>query len=140
MPERKGSECIRAFSLLFFNTNFNRFFLFSLNISFENSCFMLAKYKQYRGFRQVAGKQMMFRPPRSKEVTFLIGFASEIPSSCSVMLATQSKKLVMNGDQQPFMACIVEPLKKEKKDLQEIPMVGDFSDVFSTEFSRSPLK
>jgi hypothetical protein len=45
----------------------------------------------------------------------------------------------MNGDQ-PFMACIVGTLKKEKKDLQEIPMVGDFSYVFSTEFSRSPLK
>jgi hypothetical protein len=41
----------------------------------------------------------------------------------------------MNADQ-PFMACIVEPPKKEKKDLQEIPMVRGFSNVFSTEFSR----
>ena len=40
----------------------------------------------------------------------------------------RSRKLVMNGDQ-PFMACIVEPPKKEKKALQEIPMVRGFSNV-----------
>lgn len=82
-----------------------------------------------------AQKQMTFKPPRSEEVN-LVG--SQVRSLPPILSAVQGKKLVMNGDQ-ASLAFIVEQ-QKEKKDLQGIPVVQDFSDVFSAEFSRLRLE
>jgi hypothetical protein len=48
-------------------------------------------------------------------------------------------KLVMDGGQ-AFLAFIVEPPQEEKKEIEDIQVVRDYADVFSTEYSGLPLE
>jgi hypothetical protein len=46
----------------------------------------------------------------------------------------QARKLIINGGQ-TYLAFIIKVVEKNEKDLQEIPIVRDFLDVFSTTYS-----
>jgi hypothetical protein len=49
----------------------------------------------------------------------------------------QARKLIVGGDQ-PFLAFIVTPTKQAKKNLEDIPVVCEHPDVFSSDYSRLP--
>jgi hypothetical protein len=49
----------------------------------------------------------------------------------------QARKLIVGGDQ-AFFAFIVTPMKQAKKNLEDIPMVCKYPDVFSSDYSRLP--
>jgi hypothetical protein len=51
------------------------------------------------------------------------------------ILAVQVRKLIIRGDQ-AFLAFIVAPTKQAKKNLEDIPVVCEYPDVFSTYYSR----
>jgi hypothetical protein len=57
-----------------------------------------------------------------------------LPSTIS---AVQARKLIIEGRQE-FLVFVVAPARQEKKDLQDIPMVHEYLDVFSTYYSRLP--
>ena len=46
----------------------------------------------------------------------------------------QARKLIIGGDQ-AFLAFVVTPTKQAKKNLEEIPIVFEYPDVFSTDYS-----
>ena len=52
------------------------------------------------------------------------------------ILAIRVRKLILGG--QAFFAFVVSPAKEEKKDLQDIPVVQDYQDVFSIDYSGLP--
>jgi hypothetical protein len=52
-------------------------------------------------------------------------------------LAVRARKLIIGG-RQAFLVFVVAPVKEEKKDLQDIPMVREYLDVFSTNYSWLP--
>jgi hypothetical protein len=49
----------------------------------------------------------------------------------------QARKLIVRADQ-VFLAFIVAPTKQAKKNLEDIPVVCEYPDVFSTDYSRLP--
>jgi hypothetical protein len=49
----------------------------------------------------------------------------------------QARKLIVGGDQ-AFLAFIVTPTKQGKKNLEDIPMVCEYLDVFSLDYSGLP--
>jgi hypothetical protein len=49
----------------------------------------------------------------------------------------QARKLFVKGDQ-AFLAFVVAPMKQAKKNLEDIPMVCKYPDVFSTDYSGLP--
>jgi hypothetical protein len=51
--------------------------------------------------------------------------------------AVHAKKLIIGGGQ-AFLVFIVAPAKEEKKDLQDIPMLQEYPDVFSTDYFGLP--
>jgi hypothetical protein len=51
-----------------------------------------------------------------------------------MVFALQARKLIINGGH-TYLAFITEVAEKKEKDLQEIPVVCDFPDVFSTDYS-----
>jgi hypothetical protein len=53
--------------------------------------------------------------------------------------AMQARKLIIGGDQ-AFLAFIVTPTKQAKKNLEDIPMVCEYPDVFSLDYSRPPQR
>jgi hypothetical protein len=55
-----------------------------------------------------------------------------LPSTIS---AVQARKLIIEGGQE-FLVFVIAPVRQEKKDLQDIPMVREYPDVFSTDYSR----
>jgi hypothetical protein len=55
----------------------------------------------------------------------------------STILAVMARKLILEGGQE-FLAFVIAPTKEENKDLQDIPVVQNYPDVFSTNYSRLP--
>ena len=53
------------------------------------------------------------------------------------ILATQARKLIIGGDQ-AFLAFVVALTKEAKKNLEDIPVVYEYPDVFSTDYSGLP--
>ena len=51
--------------------------------------------------------------------------------------AIWSKKLIIGG-WQAFLAFVVAPIREEKKDLEDIPVVREYPDVFSTDYFALP--
>ena len=47
--------------------------------------------------------------------------------------AVWARKLILGGGQ-AFLAFVVNPAKEEKKDQEDIPVVQDYPDVFSTDY------
>ena len=62
---------------------------------------------------------------------------SRARSSPPTILAVQARKLIIKGDQ-TYLAFIVAPMKKAKKNLEELPVVCEFTDVFSIDYSKLP--
>jgi hypothetical protein len=82
-----------------------------------------------------ARKRVTLRPWGDIEITFVGSRANTI---LPVRLAVQARKFIASGDS-VFVAFVIETIKKkEEKNLQDIPMVQEFPDVFSTEFSSLP--
>jgi hypothetical protein len=67
-------------------------------------------------------------------VTYVGSRVRSLPPTIS---AVQARKLIIGGGQ-AFLAFVVAPTKQEKKDLLDIPVVYEYLDVFSTDYSRSP--
>ena len=55
----------------------------------------------------------------------------------SMILAIWAWKLILRGGH-TFLAFVVTPAKEKKKDLQDILVVRDYPDVFSTNYSGLP--
>jgi hypothetical protein len=53
------------------------------------------------------------------------------------ILAVQARKLIVGGDQ-TFLAFIVAPTKQAKKNLEDILVVCEYPNVFSSEYSGLP--
>jgi hypothetical protein len=53
------------------------------------------------------------------------------------ILAVQARKLIVRGDQ-AFLAFVFIPTKQAKKNLEDIPVVCEYPDVFSTDYSGLP--
>jgi hypothetical protein len=68
------------------------------------------------------------------KVTYVGKRARSLPPTIS---ATQTRKLIVGGDQ-AFLAFIVTPTKQAKKDLDDIPVVREYPNVFSSDYSRLP--
>jgi hypothetical protein len=60
--------------------------------------------------------------------------ARSLPPTISAM---QARKPIIKGDQ-AFLAFVVTPTKQAKKNLEDIPMVCEYLDVFSTDYSGLP--
>jgi hypothetical protein len=82
-----------------------------------------------------ARKRVALRPWGDMEVTFV---RSRPNTLLPVIFAVQARKFIASGHS-AFVAFVVEATeKKEEKNLQDIPIVQEFLDVFSTEFSGLP--
>ena len=60
---------------------------------------------------------------------------SRARSLLPMISAVWARKLIIGGDQ-AFLAFIVVPMKQAKKNLEEIPMMCEYPDVFSTDYSK----
>ena len=60
--------------------------------------------------------------------------ARSFPPTISVV---QARKLIIGGDQ-AYLAFVVSPAMQAKNNQEEIPMVCEYPDVFSTDHSRLP--
>jgi hypothetical protein len=67
-------------------------------------------------------------------VTYVGTRARSLPPTISAM---QVRKLIFKGDQ-AFLAFIVTPTKQARKNLEDILVVCDYPDVFSSDYSRLP--
>jgi hypothetical protein len=68
------------------------------------------------------------------KVTYVRLRARSLPPTIS---AVQARKLIIRGDQ-AFLAFVVAPTKQAKKNLKDIPVVCEYPDVFSTNYSGLP--
>jgi hypothetical protein len=68
------------------------------------------------------------------KVTYVGTRARSLPPTISAM---QVRKLIFRGDQ-AFLAFIVTPTKQARKNLEDIPVVYEYPDVFSSDYSRLP--
>jgi hypothetical protein len=62
---------------------------------------------------------------------------SQVRSLPPVILAIWAKKLIIGGGQ-AFLVFVIAAAKEEMKDLQDIPMVRVYPDVFSTDYFGFP--
>jgi hypothetical protein len=77
-----------------------------------------------------ARKQVTLKPWGEGEVMYV---GSRVRSLPPTILIVQAKKLIIGGEQAFFMF-VVAPAKEEK-DLQDIPVVQEYPDVFSIDYS-----
>jgi hypothetical protein len=76
----------------------------------------------------------MLTPWGEGKVTYARLRARSLPPT---ILAVQARKLIIGGGQ-AFLAFIVAPKKQAKKNLEDIPVVCEYPDIFSTGYSRLP--
>jgi hypothetical protein len=62
---------------------------------------------------------------------------SRVRSLPATISAVWARKLIIGGGQ-VFLAFVVAPVRREKKDLQDIPVVREYPDVFLANYSRLP--
>jgi hypothetical protein len=62
---------------------------------------------------------------------------SRVRSLPLTILAVQARKLIVGGDQ-AFLAFVVTPTKQAKKNLEDIFVVCEYLDVFSSDYSGLP--
>jgi hypothetical protein len=79
-------------------------------------------------------KQVTLTPWGEGKVTYVGSQARSLPPTIS---AVQARKFIIGGDQ-AFLTFVVAPTKKAKKNLEDIPMVFEYPDVFSIDYSRLP--
>jgi hypothetical protein len=68
------------------------------------------------------------------KVTYVGSRARSLPPR---ILALQARKLIIGGNQ-AFLAFVVIPMKQAKKNLKDIPVVCEYPNVFSTDYSGLP--
>ena len=83
-----------------------------------------------------AWKQVTLKSWVEGEVTYIGLQVRSLPLKIS---AVRARKLIIGGGQ-AFLAFVVAPARLEKKDLQDIPMVCEYPDVLSIDYSRLPPK
>jgi hypothetical protein len=76
-------------------------------------------------------KQVTLMPWGEGKVTYVGTRARSLPPTISAM---QARKLIIGGDQ-AFLTFIVTPTKQAKKNLEDIPVVCEYPDVFSSNYS-----
>jgi hypothetical protein len=81
-----------------------------------------------------AQKQVTLRPWGEGEVTYV---GLQVRSLPSTILAVRAMHLILRGGH-AFLVFVVALAKEEKKDLQDILVVRDYPDVFSTDYSGLP--
>jgi hypothetical protein len=81
-----------------------------------------------------ARKQVTLMPWGEGKVTYVGSQARSLPPMIS---AVSARKLIIRGDR-AFLAFIVAPTKQAKKNLEDIPVVCEYPDVFLTDYSRIP--
>jgi hypothetical protein len=79
-------------------------------------------------------KQVMLMPWGEGKVTYVGSRVRFLPPT---ILTVQARKLIIRGDQ-AFLAFIVAPTKQAKKNLEDILVVCEYPDVFSTNYSGLP--
>jgi hypothetical protein len=79
-------------------------------------------------------KQVTLKPWGEGKVTYVGSRVRSLPPMISAMRA---RKLIIDGGQ-AFLAFIVAPTKKAKKNLEYIPVVCEYPNVFLTDYSRLP--
>jgi hypothetical protein len=79
-------------------------------------------------------KQVTLTPWGEGKVTYVGKRARSLPPT---ILATQARKLIVEGDQ-TFLAFIVTPTKQAMKNLEDISVVCEYPDVFLLDYSRLP--
>jgi hypothetical protein len=79
-------------------------------------------------------KQVMLTLWGEGKVTYVGSRARSLPPTISAM---QARKLII-GCNQAFLAFVVAPTKQAKKNLEDILVVFQYQDVFSTDYSRLP--
>jgi hypothetical protein len=80
---------------------------------------------------ECAWKQVTLTSWGEGKVTYVGLRARSLPPT---ILAVQARKLIIRGDQ-AFLAFVVALTKQAKKNLEDIPMVCKYPDVFSTDYS-----
>ena len=79
-------------------------------------------------------KQVTLMSWGEKEVTYV---GSRVRSLPPTILAVQARKLIIGGGQ-AFLVFVVALARQKKKDLQDILVVREYPDVFSTDYSGLP--
>jgi hypothetical protein len=79
-------------------------------------------------------KQVTLTPWGEGKVTYVRTWARSLPPAISTV---QARKLIVEGDQ-ACLAFIVAPTKQAKKNLEDIPVVCEYPDVFSLDYSGLP--
>jgi hypothetical protein len=79
-------------------------------------------------------KQVMLTPWGEGKVTYV---GSRVRSLPPLISTVQARKLIIGGDQ-AFLAFVVAPTKQAKKNLEDILMVCEYPDVFSTDYFGLP--
>jgi hypothetical protein len=79
-------------------------------------------------------KQVMLTPWGEEKVMYVGSRVRSLPPTIS---AVHARKLIVGGDQ-TFLAFIVTPTKQAKKNLEDIPVVSKYLDVFLTDYSGLP--
>jgi hypothetical protein len=79
-------------------------------------------------------KQVTLTPWGEEKVTYVGKRVRSLPPMIS---ATQARKLIVGGDQ-AFLAFIITPTKQAKKNLEDIPVVCEYPDVFLSDYSGLP--
>jgi hypothetical protein len=81
-----------------------------------------------------ARKQVTLTPQGEGKVTYIGSRLRSLPPTIS---AVQARKLIIEGNQ-AFLAFVVAPTKQAKKNLEDILVVCEYPNVFSTDYSRLP--
>jgi hypothetical protein len=79
-------------------------------------------------------KQVTLTPWGEGKVTYVGSRARSLPPT---ILVIQARKLIVRGDQ-VFLAFVVAPTMQAKKNLEDIPVVCKYLDVFLTDYSGLP--
>ncbi|XP_057948324.1 uncharacterized protein LOC131143992 [Malania oleifera] len=80
-------------------------------------------------------KEVVFRPPEQQEFRFV---GSRMRASPLILLAMRAKRLLFNGCQE-YLTWVKETPKGEVN-VEDIPIVKEFPDVFPEDFPGLPLK
>jgi hypothetical protein len=103
--------------------------MFSYNVILEMDWLM-----KHSAVIDCAQKQVTNTPWGEGKVTYVGSQARSLPPMIS---AVQARKLIIRGDK-AFLAFIVTPTKQAKKNLEDIPVVYEYPDVFSTNYYGLP--
>ena len=87
---------------------------------------------EYSAVIDCTRKQVTLTSWGEEKMTYVGSQARSLPPMIS---AVQARKLIIRGDQ-AYLAFVVTPTKQAKKNLEEIPVVCKYPDVFSTDYSR----